>query len=40
MLKYDIGLEILIKLIHRRDQSPLNGHYFLKTLDEMAHIIF
>ncbi|CAD8200168.1 unnamed protein product [Paramecium octaurelia] len=39
MLKYDTGLDILIKLLYRRDQSPLNGYYYLKTLDDMAHII-
>ncbi|CAK91858.1 unnamed protein product (macronuclear) [Paramecium tetraurelia] len=40
MLKYDTGLDILIKLLYRRDISPLNGYYYLKTLDDMAHIIF
>ncbi|CAD8194320.1 unnamed protein product [Paramecium pentaurelia] len=40
MLKYDIGLDILIKLLYRRDQSPLNGYFYLKTLEDVAHIIY
>ncbi|CAD8192566.1 unnamed protein product [Paramecium octaurelia] len=40
MLKYQIGLDILIKLVYRRDQSPLNGYYYLKTLDDMAYVIY
>ncbi|CAK59841.1 unnamed protein product (macronuclear) [Paramecium tetraurelia] len=40
MLKYEIGLDILIKLVYRRDQSPLNGYYYLKTLDDVAYVIY
>ncbi|CAD8106692.1 unnamed protein product [Paramecium primaurelia] len=39
MLKYDIGLDILIKLVYRQDQSPLNSYYYLKTLDDLSYII-